>query len=324
MIGKYCIIKLITDEGGEHMKKIYKIILTVIIGCFIVAYGVYWAFFDLQRIDGQEILQEVPSPNGESTIVIFDMSEGYYYVHGDEDKEVTIKFNLERKRFTLNFSVTSSVRVSGDFEIQDNQIIAYPDVETEKYVFDIVGKDKIRYVEEESTDNTKTFEDGMVLTYQVFKSAYSEGKGYPNAETYEGWDKLSVNEKIELCRIPKETLKTMSDEQLIEAVFAFPFADIFVYDHWDFGVKVLEDTSDAYAELLSRKTGLESLIKYAEDRANSDQESISAEEEFQDDLLAVIILYQEKYQEKLTVEEKELLKSISNMVQNAQLDENKG
>ena len=293
------------------MKKVYKNVLIVIISCVVVACGIYLIFLN--------------SDNDETTSYeIFDMSDGYYYVQENTDKEVMIKFNLERKRFTLNFSVISSIRVSGDFEIQGNQIIAYPDVDTEKYVFDIVSKDQIRYIGAESTDNTKTFDDGMLLTYQVFKSAYSEGNGYPNADTYEDWDELDVSEKIELCRIPKDTLKAMSDEQLIEAVFAFPFADIFVYDHWDFGVKVLEDTSDAYAELLSRKKGLESLIKYAEGRANSNRESISAEEEFQDDLLAVIILYQEKYQDKLTVEEKELLKSISNMVQNAQLDENKG
>lgn len=53
------------------MKRIYKIILTIVFSCLLVAYGIYWAFFDLQRINGQEVLQEVPSPSGDDTIIVY-------------------------------------------------------------------------------------------------------------------------------------------------------------------------------------------------------------------------------------------------------------
>ena len=59
------------SKGGTYMKKTYKIILTIVFACLLVAYGIYWAFFDLQRINGQEVLQEVPSPSGDDTIIVY-------------------------------------------------------------------------------------------------------------------------------------------------------------------------------------------------------------------------------------------------------------
>ena len=38
------------------------LILLLVISIF--GYGIYWAFYDIQRLDGQEIIQEVSSPNG--------------------------------------------------------------------------------------------------------------------------------------------------------------------------------------------------------------------------------------------------------------------
>ena len=34
----------------------------------ILGYGIYWAFYDVQRIEGHEVIQEVSSPNGTYTI----------------------------------------------------------------------------------------------------------------------------------------------------------------------------------------------------------------------------------------------------------------
>ena len=48
-----------------YMKRsigITALILLLIIS--ILGYGIYWAFYDIQRIEGQEIIQEVSSPEG--------------------------------------------------------------------------------------------------------------------------------------------------------------------------------------------------------------------------------------------------------------------
>ena len=37
----------------------------------LLGYGIYWAFYDIQRIEGQEILQEVSSPNGTYTVTAY-------------------------------------------------------------------------------------------------------------------------------------------------------------------------------------------------------------------------------------------------------------
>ena len=50
------------------MKKFLKVIILVFIFIVIGVYTVNWAFFDIQRIDGQELLNEVVSPDGKYTI----------------------------------------------------------------------------------------------------------------------------------------------------------------------------------------------------------------------------------------------------------------
>ena len=54
------------------MKKAYLVVGIVIF--FIVAlvgYGIYWAFYDIQRLEGQEVLQEISSPNNTYTITAY-------------------------------------------------------------------------------------------------------------------------------------------------------------------------------------------------------------------------------------------------------------
>ena len=53
------------------MKKYFKIIIPIIIILAMLGYGVYWAFFDIQRLNGQEILQEISSPSGSNTVTVY-------------------------------------------------------------------------------------------------------------------------------------------------------------------------------------------------------------------------------------------------------------
>jgi hypothetical protein len=57
------------------MKKTKKYLITIfiVIAAIVggVAYAINWAFFDIQRIDGQEYLAESTSPNGTYTVTAY-------------------------------------------------------------------------------------------------------------------------------------------------------------------------------------------------------------------------------------------------------------
>jgi len=61
------------DEGRVvFMKRSFAItglILLFVISIF--GYGIYWAFYDIQRIEGQEVIHEVTSPNGTYTVTAY-------------------------------------------------------------------------------------------------------------------------------------------------------------------------------------------------------------------------------------------------------------
>ena len=57
-----------------------KTLLVVCVAVFLMGslltYGVYWAFYDIQRLDGQKVIEEVSSPNGTYTITAYLNSGG--------------------------------------------------------------------------------------------------------------------------------------------------------------------------------------------------------------------------------------------------------
>lgn len=54
------------------MRKIIKkfIIIFIVVG-IMVSGIIYWAFFDIQRINGEEYLNELTSPNGRYTVITY-------------------------------------------------------------------------------------------------------------------------------------------------------------------------------------------------------------------------------------------------------------
>ena len=148
---------------------------------------------------------------------------------------------------------------------------------------------------------------------------------YPTVNTYKGWSDLNTRDKVELCRIPQETLESMSDEQLMQAVLDYPFiSEIHMYPTMEYGVEVFESICDAYAELIERECGLETMIEVVNQRVAKGVDNITAEEEIQNDQLATMIFYQMKFQDELTDDEKEIVKSISRLVQNYEIDKEEG
>ena len=54
------------------MKKALQIVgIVILLIATLLAYGIYWAFYDIQRLDGQEVIEEVSSPNGTYTITAY-------------------------------------------------------------------------------------------------------------------------------------------------------------------------------------------------------------------------------------------------------------
>ena len=59
------------------MKKKTKIIIGVLmLFAVLIGYGIHWAFFDIQRLSGQEVITTSDSPNGQYTITAYKNNGG--------------------------------------------------------------------------------------------------------------------------------------------------------------------------------------------------------------------------------------------------------
>lgn len=120
------------------------------------------------------------------------------------------------------------------------------------------------------------------------------------------WKCLSVAQKIAACRISKEVLENMTEEQLLEAVMDFPFRlEIFYYSSREEGVRNLVKISDAYVELLGRENAKSTVQDALNDRT-SEKEMLTAGEEIECEILDAMLLYHEE-----AVEEAEKLAESS-------------
>lgn len=130
------------------------------------------------------------------------------------------------------------------------------------------------------------------------------------------WSELgSVEAKIEACRIPEEILKSMTAEQLLQAVLDFPFIyDIFAYDSLADGVEQLAEISDAYAELLSRDNAKTVSMNMVTQKNALRTFNISAEEEINNDILAAVTLFQSDYQTDFSLSDIEALDELLTLV----------
>ncbi len=141
---------------------------------------------------------------------------------------------------------------------------------------------------------------------------------YPSIDTSE-WEKASTEEKITMCRIPQEVLDSMTEEQLVQAVYDFPFlVNAFVYSALKDGVRNIERNSDAYAELLKRKGAKDALLQKITEVFSEQQEERNA---WKKDALAVLALYQEDIVEKMSAEEVQSVASFSSMVDAGYVEE---
>lgn len=60
----------------KYMKIILPIAIMVLLLTALLIYGIHWALFDIQRIEGQEVIEEVTSPNDNYTITAYLNNRG--------------------------------------------------------------------------------------------------------------------------------------------------------------------------------------------------------------------------------------------------------
>lgn len=103
------------------MKKYLKIIIPVLIVVLVVAYAVNWAFFDIQRIKGQELIKEVSSPDGNYTISVYLNNGGAttdYAVlctakNNQTNKEKNIYWNYHCTGAKIEWNSEDTVTING-------------------------------------------------------------------------------------------------------------------------------------------------------------------------------------------------------------------
>lgn len=135
-------------------------------------------------------------------------------------------------------------------------------------------------------------------SYVVWRESRYEGYYvYPSIEDY-----LTPSLLVMECRIPEETLRRMTDEQLAQAVADFPLLmDVYAFSSPGQATEALAKQSDAYKELLSRRNGKEALIAKMKELQEKSSDSITIE------LLRTVVLDEKSWRDTLTDEEMQFL-----------------
>lgn len=103
------------------MKKFLKVIIPIILIITVGVYAVHWAFFDIQRIDGQELINEVVSPDGKYTVSAYLNNGGAttdYAVlcsvrNNETEKEKNIYWNYQCTEAVIEWNNEDTVTING-------------------------------------------------------------------------------------------------------------------------------------------------------------------------------------------------------------------
>ena len=107
-----------------------------------------------------------------------------------------------------------------------------------------------------------------------------ESYTYPITLDSPEWFSYTVLEKVEMLRIPEETLSRMTDEALVQAIVEYPYlVDLGLYGTIEDGVSVCRGYFSALDELLKRESGRNALavsgfraVESAAGKASADKE----------------------------------------------------
>lgn len=116
----YTIINTINIQDVIALKRCLKIIIPVLLVIFSFC-AIRWAFFDIQRIDGQELISQSVSPDGEYTVFAYLNNGGAttdYAVlcsvkNNNTKKEKNIYWNYHCQDAEIKWSDEDTVIING-------------------------------------------------------------------------------------------------------------------------------------------------------------------------------------------------------------------
>ena len=93
----------------------------VVLIALLLVYGIYWAFYDIQRLEGYEIIQEELSPDGTYTVTAYLNNGGATTAYGvlcsvksnDRNKEKNIYWQYPCTTANIQWLDDSTVRING-------------------------------------------------------------------------------------------------------------------------------------------------------------------------------------------------------------------
>ena len=103
------------------MKKYMKILLPLLIVVLVIIYAVNWAFFDIQRLDGQKLIKEVSSADGNYTVSAYlndgGATTGYAVLcsvrNNKTNKEKNIYWNYRCEKADIDWISEDTVIING-------------------------------------------------------------------------------------------------------------------------------------------------------------------------------------------------------------------
>ncbi len=102
--------------------------------------------------------------------------------------------------------------------------------------------------------SSKEIVEIVITNRQIEKDVDEVWYQYPVTPKSEEWKDMTVQEKMQACRIPNEKMSSLSNLALVKAITDYPFfVDLYVYDSIEYAVKIFPNQCDAYKEILSRK-----------------------------------------------------------------------
>ena len=101
-------------------KRAIKVLIALIILAGAVAYAVHWAFYDIQGIEGEEVLEQSTSPDGKYTVTAYLNNGGAttdYAVLGEvknneTDKVKNIYWNYHCQTASVKWIDNTTVKIN--------------------------------------------------------------------------------------------------------------------------------------------------------------------------------------------------------------------
>ena len=166
----------------------------------------------------------------------------------------------------------------------------------------------ICFAAEDSTPVYRAISDA-----EYYSTDYT-GYRYPVRPGTAEWASLENHQdKVDACQIPEDILSSMSTEELVQTVIAYPLnIDMFAYDNTTTGFEVVASHFNGLQELQSRSDSVSELIDLYLETPLARTSTLSDESFLSfDDLVIPLLLRQESIYEDATPENRAVLSQVA-------------